>query len=235
MTLLDLLRRLSYGELSNLAISGEGSGNIKDESRAKLIAYANEGLTRIYSRFILSEKSVLVETVEGITNYHLKTRFAESSGSDEPFQYIKDLFAEPFVEDVIRILDVYDSYGRKRVLNDDGDPDSLFTPRPDTLQVPHAKGGMALGIAYQARHPELFAEGHDVLGQYIDLPVFLEPALQQFVAHKVYSHMNGQDHVAKGIEYANAYEALCQEIESRDLTRSTWHTTHTKLEDRGFR
>ena len=234
MKVAELFERLSYGELSNLSISGEGSGTIVDKSKAKLILYTNDGLLAIFSRYILKEKQVIIETLQHITNYHFQKKYAESSGSTEPFKYIKDLPYEPFQEDVIKILEVFDSYGQPRLLNDKEDARSLFTPQPNTLQVPLPINGQALGVSYQARHHELFRTGRGLLNQDIDIPFFLEKALQAYIASKVYSDMNGQENKITAQEHLGNYEAICLDLETKDLINTTYHTTHQKLERRGF-
>lgn len=231
MKLDELFSRLSYGELSNLSIGNEGRGSLKEEDIPKVTAHVNDGLLRLYSRFMLSSKQLIIEQVRHITNYHLIRKYAESAGSDVEWPYIKDLPDEPFLGDVIRILEVHDSMGREFVLNDKDDPASLFTPAPQLLQVPDPKAGIALGIQYQARHIKL---NNIDLEQEIVIPFVLEGALQSFVAYKIYSHMNGQDNQVKSQEHLNTYEGICADVEARDLVNETFATSHHKLEERGF-
>ena len=233
MQLEELFRRLSFGELSNLSIGSEGSGSIPEESHGKVIQYANEALLRIYSRFLLKSKDLIIEQVRHITNYQLHKQFAESSGSDVKWPYIKDLPDEPFTEDVIKILAVFDGDGCKLPLNDRENKNSLFTPQPDVLQVPTPKAGIPLGVEYQARHPVLNTEDK-YLSQELEVPFYLEGALQSFVAHKVFSHMGGGDNLVKSQEHEAAYEKICLEVLDKDLGNTTAHTSHSKLELRGF-
>ena len=230
MKLEDLFSRLSYGELSNLSIGNEGRGSIREEDQAKVTAHVNDGLLRIYSRFVLSTKQLLVEQVRHITNYHLIPKYAESTGSDVEWPYIKDLPDDKFLGDLIRILEVQDDRG-KLPLNDTGNPNSLFTPYPQVLQVPTPRAGKPLSIEYQARH--IILENDD-LDQEIVIPFVLEGALQSFVAYKIFSHMNGQDNQVKSQEHLNTYDGICMDVEARDLVNATTATSHYKLEERGF-
>lgn len=230
MKLEDLFSRLSYGELSNLSIGNEGRGSIREEDIPKVTAHVNDGLLRIYSRFVLSTKQLLVEQVRHITNYHLIPKYAESSGSDVEWPYIKDLPDDKFLGDLIRILEVQDDRG-KLPLNDTGNPHSLFTPYPQVLQVPNPRAGKPLSIEYQARHITL---NNDDLDQEILIPFVLEGALQSFVAYKIFSHMNGQDNQVKSQEHLNTYDGICVDVEARDLVNATTATSHYKLEERGF-
>lgn len=234
MKLKELTSRLSRAELSNLAIGNNGDGTIQEKHIAKIVGYANEGLMKIYSRFILLEKSVIIQQYEYITKYHLLRRFSEANGAIGTVKYIKDSINEPFTEDAIKIIEVYDSNGIPRPLNDTLRAGSLFTPQPTTLQVPTPKEGEALSVSYQARHPHLKEEGQNLLDQNIDLPVFLEGALQSFVAYKVYSHMNSQEQKLIAQEHFQTYDGSCKDIEAQDLVNNTISTTTSKLADRGF-
>lgn len=234
MLVSELFRRLSFGELSNLSIGSEGSGQISEEGIPKLIKYTNDGLLKLFSRFLLKESSIIVEQVSHITNYHLKRQFAESSGSNEKYRYIKDLPNSPFQGDVIKILSVVDSKGDPRPLNDVENPRSVYTPQPDTLQIPRPIACQALGVMYQARHVPLNSDGEGILNQDIDIPFFLENALQSYIASLVYSHMNGQENKANSQEHFLKYETDCLDCENKDLVNNTFHTSFQKLEHRGF-
>ena len=129
MNIEDLFRNLSYGELSNLALSVEGSGTIVESARPKIVTYANDALTRLHTRFPLRTKDVLIEMYAHITNYHLLPRFARSTSPQvEKYPYILDLPLEPFVDEVIQIESVFDTYGCNLPLNDGGNCHSVFTP-----------------------------------------------------------------------------------------------------------
>lgn len=234
MRIADLFRLLSYGELSNLDLSGEGSGTIKEERQPQLINYINEGLLKLYTRFPLLQKDLIIELQSDILVYPLRLEYAETVGSDVPFPFIKDRPGREFTGDVIKILEVHSSCGSELPLNDKGNPRSLFTPQPDVLQVPYPKAGTAIGVQYQARHPKLLDKGRGMLLQTIEVPFFLESALQNFVAHKVYSHMNGAENTAKSQEFEVHFERICTEVEQRDTVNQTFGTTQYKLEMRGF-
>lgn len=229
----DLFRRLSFGELSNLSLADSGSGTIVADKQPALIHHINDGLLKLYSRFVLKERELHLVQVAHITQYHLRRKFAETSGAKIPYAYIKDLPGDPFTEDVIRILEVH-SEGGRHSLNDADDKDSFYTPQPDTLQIPEPLAGRPLLVKYQARHVELDDRPDEIMGQDIEIPFSLECALQYFVGYKVFSNMNGPENIVKGQEYLAAYEAACVDVEQRDLVNQSFHTSHLKLETRGF-
>ena len=234
MILYDLLQRLSRSELSNLSIGSDGSGVITDANVPKLLIHINDGLVRLYSRFTLSIKQLMIEEQEHITNYHLLQKYAETSNSGEPYPYIKDLPDDPFLGDVIRVLEVWDENGCERPLNDEGNCHSLFTPYVQTIQIPTPITGKANSVVYQAKHPEIKMPPDANRSQEIILPFVLEGALTAFIAHKVFSNMAGQEHIIKSQEQIGLYESICVDVEDRDLVNTTLSVTTTKLRDRGF-
>ena len=137
LKLSDLFRELSFGELSNLAISGSGSGTILEAKWPQLIHYTNDALNALHGRFILAEKELLIEQVADETRYHLLSSYAVNggAGSGVAHHYIKDQPEEPFQDDLIKVLQVWGTAG-KYALTDQGNDYSLFTPTPLLLQVP---------------------------------------------------------------------------------------------------
>jgi hypothetical protein len=232
MLLSEFFKRLSYGELSNLSLGSEGAGTIATGKQNKIVSYTNEALLRLHSRFLLIEKDVLIEQQDGQTLYKLDSKYALSntSADDDDLIYINDL-GDPFQNDVIKIMGVTNALGYTMVINDAEEPTSLFTPMPDTLQVPHPIQSAPLSIIYQARHPII---PYDNLSAEIMLPTILEPALSKYVSYLTYSHMNGQENTVKAAEHMSAYESICVEINANDLMSSSHSTTNTRFEKGGW-
>lgn len=259
MELKELFTQLSYGELSNLAIANNGSGEIQEAAKPRIVNYANEALLRLYSRFVLKENDVIVKMLPGVTFYHLLTRYAEQSADPANLEitpYILDLSREKFEEDVIKILSIYDNDGCLRPLNDDNGWNSLYTPQHNTVQNPLPKVGEVLSIHYQAKHAKLIYDGAVITNpgpttdgnggngnsvsiqgtpQTIFLPDVLYGALTSYIAYKVFSHMGTPDSSAKAQEHMSMYEGICAEIIDRDLVNSSVAGTNVKFWERGFR
>ena len=232
MNLTELFRRLSYGELSNLSIGGEGSGSIPEAARPKLVSYLNTALLRVYSKFVLKESSLVIECQEWITNYHLTGKFALTAKPiDGITRYIQDHAGDPFQDDVIKVLDVLNQEGERVGLNDNKTVRSVFTPQPNVLQVPQPVQGYVLSVLYQARHVPI---SYTDMEACIEIPAVLEEALQMFMAHLVFFHMNGQDNGIKAAGYMKNYEISCATITDRDLVNSSVSETSSKFNERGF-
>lgn len=235
MNLNGLFHALALGELSNLAMS-EG-GTIIPEKRPQVVTYTNEGLLALYSKFVLSEKGMLIEMREAVTNYHLLKRYALSQYDENnpPSRYhspyIVDNVAEPFQEDVIKVLSVYNSFGMKIPLNDLENCLSVFTPQSTVLQVPYPIAGQALSLEYQAKHATL---NHCNCEDEILLPEVLHAALRAYISSKVFMHMNTQENTAKGQEHMMVYEGACVDVVEKDLVSTSSSTTNTRFNKRGW-
>lgn len=235
MNLTALFQELALVELNNLSMSENGT--IILQKRPQLVVSANEGLLDLHSRFILKEKDVLIEMREALTNYHLLKRYAWSQyNEDNPpnrwdLPYILDMISEPFEEDVIKILSVYNSFGMEIPLNDIENPLSVFTPQGNVLQVPFPIPLQSLSLGYQAKHTPL---DHCHCDQEIVLPDVLWPALKAFIAGKTYMNMNTQEMIATGQGHMMNYETACQNAIERDLVNTSSSTTNTRFDKRGW-
>lgn len=236
MNLNQFFESLALGELKNLAMAENST--IIPEDRPQIVKLANDGLLALCSKFVLIQRDMMIEMREALTNYHMLKRYAMSQyNEDSPpdrfnLPYIVDNIGEPFQEDVIKILSVYNSFGQKMPLNDLNQPASVFTPQGNVLQVPFPIPGQALTLEYQAKHPKL---DHCECDDEIFLPDVLHSALSAYVAGKVFMHMNTQENTAKGQEHMMNYEMICQDVIDKDLVSTSTVTTNEKLEQRGFR
>jgi len=231
----ELFCRLAYGPLRHTSlVADDHPGEIVESEQSAVTQYCNEALTRLHSRFILRENSVIVEMQEGRTNYPLLKKYAVQSYDpnevSEPF--IMDLSGEPFDEDVIKILSVWDSDGDPRPLNDKDKWWSLFTPRPTVLQNSRPRKYEALSVVYQAKHPAVdCGEGGNGV---IELPDTLDAALDAYIAYKAFSTISSQEATVKAAEMLQKYEDVCNEVIEHDLVNSSRTSTGNKFNDRGF-
>jgi len=235
ITVGELFQTLSEGPLSGLSMSNEGNGSIEDGSHNKLINYANDGLVRLYTKFLIKESELILEMQPYRTRYEIDSRYSFSghkAGSEDPV-YIID-HGSPYQNDLIKITQVF-LLGKCRdvafPLNDPERSDSLFTPKPNELQVPNPVLGTALSVSYQAKHPKL---PYDNLDTQIYIPDGLIEALTSFISSKVFSHMNGAENTMKGQEHLADFNNLCNEAMQSDSVGMTYPTTNTLFDRRGW-
>lgn len=230
MTLNDLFESLANGELSNLFMAEQGT--ISQSKRKSITLYANEALLRLYTRFPLWEKDLLLEMKEAVTNYHLLSRYAYSKADQHTCidPYIMDT-ADPFLDDVIRVVRVYNTYGIELPLNDEGARHAIFTPQPRIIQVPNPVVGNVLNVVYRAQHPKLSV---DKLDQEIELPDILIPALHTYIAYKALTAMNTAESTGVGQLRQAQFDAMCAELVEQDIIGATISTSTDKFSKRGW-
>jgi len=230
MDVTELYRRLALGELSNLAMA-EG-GVISETKKATVILHANEALNHLHIRFLLKEATLIVEQSTDRTNYPLDSRYAMTNvdvGNTLP-RFINDL-SKPFTDDVIKAMSVYDGTGDKLPMNDPNAFNSVFTPLPAVLQVPHPSEDQPLGVVYQAAHPKLSVS---TPAQVLELPEFFSGALTAYIAYKVFCQMNTQENTAKGAEHLRTYESICIEAAEQDLVTTYVSAASTRFANNGW-
>lgn len=233
MKLEAILRQLSESELSNTSIGSSGIGVISEGKVSKVLTHINEGILKLYTLFVLDEKDVLVEMRERTIYYHLHPDYSESNWNRAKvdYPYIKDMPEEPFLGDVIKVLSVHRADGYTYPLNDPEQVTSVFTPRANTLQIPHPEHGRLIGIHYQAKHPVL--TGDDLESEILLPDVLIEP-LRAYVASNVYSHINTQDATYKSREFDAKFRTICEDVINRDLVNSSYSVTNSKFNRRGY-
>lgn len=235
MKLSELLQKLSYGQLSELAIAGEGTGKVPDENVPKLIVRINDALTALYTRFDLQKRSVILETADGVYAYQLAPQFAQLSGSSEIYKYIKDTVANPFLDDLLQITDVLGNQGALPTdpnyitvprledndwislpLNDRNDRLSWHTLSYDTLAMDYPKTGDRYFIQYRAKHVPIPLQPTELNKIEIRVPAALETALLSHVAGNVFAGMSMESALGKSQMLLKTYEAECSLHELRD-------------------
>jgi hypothetical protein len=238
MTLKDLLRRLSYGELSNVFLGASGAGTIPDEKLPIVIQYINEGLLRLYTKYMLSLKSLIIECSEYRTTYILTSEHSWLNASQEDLdnpefsdKYIRDDPEHPFTDDLIKVLTATLGDGVQTTVNNEANRLGIFTPSFNVIELQHSIVDMPITITYQAKHPEL---SQDDLDAEIELPYFLYGALCSYVAYLMYSNMNTQEAVQNGTKYLNNYQMILQDLEQNDIMQQTYSDFSAKFHSRGF-
>lgn len=233
----ELLRRLALGELQNLSMSS--GGVIAVAERPKVILQINNALTELFSKFLLSQKELVINSVDTITQYYLRYEFAQSNlASSQPVQYIDDSSIVNWDGRIVKILNVYDAFGRELYMNKAQEPLSVFTPQYDCLQITANHQTEDFYVIFQAVHPIVNYDpvpADPVVDTVIeDLPPALEKPLELLIASKVYGNMNGEANLTKSALLHQAYEAALLETEFRDSTSISENVSNSKLERSGF-
>lgn len=239
MKTLEYIKQLTRGAMRNTALSvlRTGVANHSEEFE-QVCTMIDEGLMRLYSRFIIKERHVLIEMQVGVTFYHLKSMYSVT-GADRtrvPRPYIMDLPNEPFLEDVIKVLSVFDSQGAQRPLNDQSKPDGLFTPQADIIQNMYPRDLEALSVAYQASPVSVLVPG--VSGWKDDtefyLPDCLVPALSSYVSYVYHQGVGTAESMSTAMAQLQMYDSICKEVERMDLINQSMSCTNVRFVQNGW-
>ena len=211
MTLQEFLDRLARGKISNLSICEKGK--VKPSEIPKVVDALNEALLRLHTQLPLKEKSVIVELYEGRTEYPLTSehsvRNAKGNIYDRFDYYIMDTEANPFIDDILVIQEVWDDLDRERPLNDPVDPLAVFTPEQNFISVNYSPDVRVLNIVYRAKHIILTQEK---LTDKVDIPSNLYGALLSYTAYLLHSNLNTEVAVQNSQKYFAEYQNIIQEV-----------------------
>lgn len=211
MTLQEVLDRLARGKISNLAICE--NGKIKEKFLPKVVDAVNEALSVLYTKFVIKENSLFLELYEGRTEYPLtsehSTRNRKGDIFDEYDFYIRDTEENPFEDDILTVLEVWDDLDRRRPINDPDDPLAVFIGDTNVLSVNYTASVRVLNVIYRVKHKELKP---NVLEETIKLPSNLFAALFSYVAYLLHSEINTQEAVANSQKYLGEFNNLVSQI-----------------------
>ncbi len=213
---------LSYGELSNLIIGGEGSGEIPAEHHSRILTLTQHALKGLYSRFAHKIDYVTLRQVEGLHRYDIRKTHAvtDATVGNTSERYLIDSALEPFPGEVVKIVSVrpiHEEYGLQKdlLINDVSDESELKALSYDQLYFVNPEAGKEFLLEVQLNHPKLTIPANrdeDIL-----LAPVLESALSYKVASRIYSSMNGAENISKAAILDAQYEGVCNLVTLEDL------------------
>ena len=236
LTTSKILSRLAHGELSVLKMAT--GGVIAAGDRPKVLIHLNDALTDIFTRFLLSKKEVIINSTVEATHYFIRYEYAASNvDSEQPNLYLDDSGCEGFDGRIVKILNVFDAFGRELFMNKAQEPLSVFTPQHDCLQITANHQSEQFWVIFQALHPIINynpAPASPVVDTVINIPPSLERPLMLLTASKIFSGMTGQPNLTKSAMLNQEYELAVAEMEFRDSGSTSENMSNGKLEKNGF-
>lgn len=198
LTIADVLGNLAAAELSHIALFEDGPEVAINKFNLKLLPIINSGLIDIHTRFFVKQKEVWVKHCPGDTRLVLDRKNTESVHTLRGGNFIQDC-DDPFYDDVVEILSIYDENGNPYPLNqDDGYAQSKScgcsgsclhgnsqcgNKFEDTLDIPHGITTVSRcrpygrGGASGLRLPGLFTPAMNI----IRVPADLRPGFMRVV------------------------------------------------------
>lgn len=235
MLLSEIFEYLTHGELSQLAVSDQGT-EITSEDYAKVASHINLGLLDLHKRFPVKYKELILDTYDSINMYRLSYEYAVSNtASTVPVKYINDASpADTFdPSTLLRVDQVFDEEGTDLPLDNTADSRSLYRPAYNILQVPEPLTGYSLSLIYRVAHPKLIVNAAtDVSQVEVDIPYDVLQPLLYFVGARLLNGV-GKDSTNAYMMGMQQYEAACQQIEQRKVFDRD-EMFNTRLETNGW-
>ncbi len=230
MKLKECLDRLAVGEVSNTSFADDLTGVITEGRKPVVVKFIQEGLDKLYARFYLRIEDVFLEIYEGRTNYAITSEhLMDKSLRVDTNKYLWKTDGDD-VDDLIKIIEVASTSGRKLPINDRSNPISVFTPFYNVLQIPTLVT-TSLDITYIAKHRQLSV---DRLEQEIELPNNLFPALFYYVAYQIHNNINTQESVSNAQKYLAMYTSAINDVVETDLANPMYATESQKFYNNGW-
>lgn len=223
MKLSDVLDSLKYGELKTVPLGGYGQKENKYLTELK--HHINFSLRKLYERFPLLEKEIILETSEDKSVYILDSKYCLSNN---PEGYIDDSMEE-FNTSVILVLSVFDSMGNSFGINEGGR--SIYLPSYRTIQIPEDYLGSSFYITYRAS-PVLIGEMEPDLD--IPIPDYLEEALLSYINYRVNKALGNDTGLQLAAMAKSDFELLCLEVDNRNFLNEHSPSEHTKFKEKGW-
>lgn len=233
MLLQDFFQTLSFGELSNLSIGGEGSGVVPAGQHDKLSSLTNAALREISTRMPYKVGYVKFRTTAAQASYTLVPGAAfllEDTPGDFTDVVSKIVSVSRIDNDSTYEDEGYDLYLNERngaVLNR-----HLRVLGQDTVVFAEPTEGADYLVEYRAVPKMLTLP--TVLTEKIDIPVVLYSALTFLVASKVYGQMNGDSTTLRSRELMASYGQEISLIEEDDLLNDSEVDNFDLLRSRGY-
>lgn len=242
MNVADLFSGLSYGEARHLFLGLDGTGEVSDTDKDRIVFFANQALKRIYSRVSHKLHYVMLQLVEGRQLYQIRPIHALSNTDPENTldRFLIDSTSEPFTGELVKIRAVrlmvdpsnLEAEPVNLLLNTTGRP-VVSTTSFDTLRFEEPVADAVYQLELQMAHPKLTIPADP--DQEIHLMPILEEALLLKVAASIYGAMNSVDGRTKAQELKNEFEAVMAEVMFEDLAQQSSSHDDDKMARNGWK
>lgn len=233
MKLRTFIDKITKLELRNTHINYKTVYNNTEHTDA-IIEYVNDCLNSLYTEFLIKKNEIIINAKSNINFYYLRSEFANSNeSSTEDVRYIIDSDANPFKEDIVRVIAVYDNEGNDLPIDVLDEHKSVYLPEYDCIQILNTTDDELYSVIYQ-RQNNIIENNDDQYEQVIDIPQYMETLLRKFVAGKIYMDIGDEKNNAKGMSLIAEYEILKNNLYSNGIIGKTIGDVGCKMDVRGF-
>lgn len=234
MKLSQIFEQLQYGELSQVALGGDGEEEfgIEVENYPRVVAHINMGLTELHKRFPLKVSTVNIQMVEGISTYYIDIDYSISSGT-QLVKYLIDSPEVPFKDDLLKVVSIANDENELFDINDKNSDTPIYSYTYNSITVPVVDPNQTLLVTYRADHEKIDHQDLNPETQDVDLPPSYLEALLYYVASRVYSGRPLLDGKDESLKYFQLFESACDKITELNLMDSSI-CTNNKLDINGW-
>lgn len=233
MKLQRVLDSLAVGELSQSTYVNENTGEIRPEKYKNVINSINLALTSLYTYFNIREKEVFIQLEEGKDSYLLDPIHALSNTDSVEDKFIIDSAEDPFTGNFLRINQAYNELGEEIAINDSDDPESLYLPDYNVVQVPNAVSTNVISLMYTAKDEELSLEEQDPATE-LGIPSTMLEMLVLYSASRLLGSLTAQDSQVRSQQLMSQYLMEVDRIDALNMYNTGDSGSNNKLEVRGF-
>jgi hypothetical protein len=172
------------------------------------------GLTELHKRFLLRERTLIIEVTAGKQTYVLDPRYsASNTSSRETNKYIQDV-GDVFKGGLFKVERVYDADDVELPLDDHNEESSVRTSSFNTLLLPDDYSSTVLKVVCRTDHEPIKSYMVEGVAQQIEisLPGTHLLALLLFVASRLLNPVGMSDTFHEGNNYAAKFEAECERL-----------------------
>lgn len=191
MKLKDLLQDLALGDLSGSYLVENGTNQINPIHLPKVIHFINRSLENFYTMFPLKEQQIILQLINGVSTYYLLGMFALSNKQSNKIKYIMDSDVEPFLEDVIKIINVSTLDGRDFTIDDAYSNFNVFVPEYNCIRIPDKLDVNQIVVTYQAKHKLIDISESANSEEEINIPLPMYSAFSAYIACLILQSMGG--------------------------------------------
>lgn len=219
ITLQELFDTLAQGELANLSLGNSPLRTITEAHYPKMVSHINLGLIELYKRFHLREGEVRVHQYPGVTTYYLRSAHSGELADMCEDTYLEVDDANPFLDDVLKVTQVYNSLGDELPLNNSTNPLSVFTPSFDVLKTPVNDPPDVLSVVYRASYPKIvITPTFNPITTKLHIPDYIIEPLLLYVASRAFKATpTPEGEVNPNTSNIHQYELACRKVEMYSL------------------
>lgn len=194
----NVIQDLALGGLHSTPLVETGSLKINSLFLPKVIQALNRSLEHFYSSYELKVDTILIQLIDGISDYYLDSQYSYANYGTTGVKYILDNDLKPFHDDVIQILAVGTLYGESLEIDDIHSPTGILLPEYNCIRVPYdlyTRLGnekiTELSVTYQATHQRIPLDEPENSHFNINIPIPFYDAFLSYVTYLVLRNMGG--------------------------------------------